>query len=231
MTHLYQFSYQSQYHAQLLDTSSGTQNSATVTHDFATAGNNSSMLDESEEPKSSPVYAFQPNPDRPAVSAAVAAQYFQKSRYYVTELIKQGEIEGYGIQKDKAGRVRWYVYEDTIPSFEPDSSADARRLLSRLLEMRQLSRNGQEARVLAHEFSIKAAETMREAVQVATGGRASQISDLLISALGDQSASAQRQLEARRFEIEAEALLDQVLNSFAITQNKSDSRLLNEDVS
>jgi hypothetical protein len=176
-------------------------------------------------PTDGPVFSSEPDPDRPSVPAAVAAKYFQKSRYYLTELIRQGEIEGYGIQKEKDGRTRWFVYEDAIPR-EPDSeNGDPgsywQRLLVHVLDARELSRSGREARAHAGELLLDVVSVMSEVAQAASEGEVSLMNKLLRRALVTHSEGVRQQIKADEFERKAEACLDRALRSFQPAMDNS----------
>lgn len=166
-----------------------------------------------------PVFSTEPDPNRASVPAAVAAKYFQKSRYYVTELIKHGDIEGYGIQKERDGRIRWFVYEDAIPyeseSYEDEPSISWKKLFLNVLDARDLSRYGREAQTRAAELSLETIDVMSEAVQAALNGEVAVMTRLLRDALTKQTEAERQQLKVREFEMKAEACLDKAFREIA----------------
>jgi hypothetical protein len=74
------------------------------------------------------------DPARPAVATSQAAERLGQSRFHVAELVKSGELPGYGIPADK--RTRWYVYLDALPDVRNVTASDAPLLIVELQMIR-----------------------------------------------------------------------------------------------
>jgi hypothetical protein len=179
-----------------------------------------------------PVFGSEPDPDRPSIPAAAAAKYYKKSRFYVTELIKQGEIQGFGVQKDESGRIRWYVYEDDLPHeqhMEDDgTSIRMQELLRHVLDARDHARDGRAARGLAHEALVDVVAILNDAVLAASNGEMSLVNKLFREVIVKQGEEMRKQQEAQNFETKAEACLDKALRSIFPTLDDSEQQSLGE---
>jgi hypothetical protein len=157
------------------------------------------------------VFSSHPNPDRPTVPAAVAAEILDCSRYYVSELIRQGELDGFGIRKEDSARTRWYVFKDSLPGESgikiTDATVDAQELRSYVEEAYDLARRGRDARRTAEVTSLYVVKVMHAAVRAARKGDAELMSDLLMEVHERRSDESQCRLSAEGFDDKLEAAL------------------------
>ena len=161
---------------------------------------------------------LRPEPDasRPAVSTAVAAARKQVSRYYISELVRQGKLDGYGVRRREGGRIRWYVYEDALPPAVEDTervrlSFDTRELLGHLRDVRKYSLLARDERGSAHRRLLDVVDQLINAVQAAKDGEIGLAIDLLLEAQRARNDEERRLLIVEKHEAEVEKSLEAAL--------------------
>lgn len=171
-----------------------------------------------------PVFASNPSPHRPAVTTAVAAEHLGMSRYYVSELVRRGEIDGYGIRRNEGSRVRWFVYKDTLsgePAGVSDSYGHSAELAHHLLDARGLARCEREARTRAEAIMTEAFDLMNEALNAMTNGDERRAFTLVLEAHAKRSAQDRQHAEATEFATQAEVCIDEALRSVLPSMDES----------
>ena len=165
-----------------------------------------------------PVIRSEPDTSRPAVSTTVAATRFRLSRFYVSELVRRGKIEGYGVRRHERGRTRWYVYADALPD-EPDSNDRVlaagyeQQLLKHLLDARKHSRLARNERGCAQRQLVDVLDGMTAALRAAGEGDKGRAFELLLAAQETRNDEERRLVMAQQHEADAEACLDAALQS------------------
>jgi hypothetical protein len=138
------------------------------------------------------------------------------SRYYVSELVRRGEIEGYGIRRSEGGRIRWFVYKDALsgkPVGADDSRDHSLELARHLLDARGLARREREARTRAEGILTEAFDLMNEALDAMRNHEEQHAFTLALRAHRKRSDQARQQATATELAGQAEACIDEALRS------------------
>jgi hypothetical protein len=135
------------------------------------------------------------------------------SRYYITELVRRGELDGYGVRRHEGGRVRWYVYEDALPRAAAEGTAgvparsDARQLLKHLHEARKHSHLACDIGSKAQQGLLDVGDQLLDAVGAAKEGDDSRVIDLLLKAHRALNEEGRRLSKLQEHEADAERSL------------------------
>jgi hypothetical protein len=135
------------------------------------------------------------------------------SRYYITELVRRGDLDGYGVRRHEGARIRWYVYEDALPraaegSASVRSSFHPQELLKHLYEARKHSLLAREKRGSAHQELLDIGDQLVEAVGAVTDGDNSRAIDLLLKAQRSLNEEGRRLLKLQEHAADAERSLE-----------------------
>jgi hypothetical protein len=174
------------------------------------------------------VLRSEPDASRKAVSTRIAADRLKLSRFYVSEMVRQGKIPGYGVRHREGGRVRWYVYEDALPGESEGTQGSPARsteqeLLKCLLDAREHARLARVERDQAKQLLVETLSGVTAAFSAALKGNSSLATELFVSANQIRPDEERSLTSAQRHETEAEACLDAALRSLLPAAKSAES--------
>lgn len=164
-----------------------------------------------------PVFAHNPDRSRPAIPTAAAAERLNLSRYYVSELVRLGKIDGYGIRRHEGGRTRWFVYEDALAD-KPDHSASASsalpaEIVEALTDTQILATDGRAARRVVEDLLLAVIGLMSEAIGAIQDGDERRAVNLLTEAHTKRSDEERQRAKAKEFEDRTVAHLNELVQA------------------
>lgn len=152
---------------------------------------------------------------RPSISAAEAGRQIGRSRFWVTEQIQNGGLDGYGVKGPH--RTRWYVYSDALPDAQGTSgriAAGSRRATPEVMQIATelLDALYEERRHRVDAFGLVhgALDEMTRAFVAAREGATEDAGDQAVEAQDTAAQGRVADVEAQRAADKTNRLLNQL---------------------